>query len=209
MGRTLLTKTSRGKQLQRRRGRTVIVKNTTPLITRKTIDDNSASSESSDDEKYNEDSSSTSSSSSSSSDDSSTSESSNGSDIDTITLEPSETTNPSSASVNNVCDWICEGCAGEKPGSQLVLKQCQHPGGQCEKFIHHLCAVNWAVAHNIEEPGNTCRQHTAGYKQSSEVEKQQRILDQCHVLPDTEALSGHRALPSETAGQILIYPWHS
>ena len=50
----------------------------------------------------------------------------------------------------------------------------------------------------------THRQHTDGYKQSSEVEKKQRILDQCHVLPDTEALSGHRALPSETAGQILI-----
>ena len=202
MGRTLPTKTSRGKQLQRRRGRTVIVKNNAPLIRRESSDDNSASSESSDDKKDNEDSSSTSSSSSSSSDDSSTSESSNGSDIKTNTLEPSETTNPSSASVNNVCDWICEGCAGEKPGSQLVLKQCQHPGGQCEKFIHHLCAVNWAVAHNIEEPGNTCRQHTAGYKQS-QVEKQQRILDQCHVLPDTEALSEHRALPSET-GQILM-----
>ena len=62
-----------------------------------------------------------------------------------------------------VCDWICKGCKGEKPGSKLQLKKCQHPGGQCEKFVHHLCAVNWAVAHQVDEPGNTCREHTTGY----------------------------------------------
>ncbi len=78
-----------------------------------------------------------------------------------------------------------------------MLKQCQHPDEQCEKLVHHLCAVNWAIGHHIEEPGNTCRQHTAGYEQT-EVEKQQRILDQCHVLPNTKVLSGHCALPTET-----------
>ena len=73
-----------------------------------------------------------------------------------------------STSVNEgtvqVCDWLCEGCEGANPGSRLQLKKCQHPGGQCEKFVHHLCAVNWAVAHDVDEPGNTCREHTIGYQ---------------------------------------------
>ncbi len=120
----------------------VILKNNAPLITGKNSDDNSASSESSDDKKDNEDSLSTSSSSLSSSDDSSTSVSLNRSAIKTNMLEPFEKTNQSSVSVNNVCDWICKGCAGKLLGSQLLLKQCQHPGGQCDKLVHHLSAVN-------------------------------------------------------------------
>ena len=96
-------------------------------------------------------------------------------DSDDDTSVSSSSTNPTTKTQEGtppVCDWISEGCKGEKPGSILQLKKCQHHGGKCKKFVHHVCAVNWAYAHLIEEPGNTCREHTTGYRMSTDNAKQ-------------------------------------
>ncbi len=48
------------------------------------------------------------------------------------------------------------------PGHKnLQLKQCQHPGGTCQKLVHHICAVNWGESEGVpDDIGNTCREHT-------------------------------------------------
>jgi hypothetical protein len=73
--------------------------------------------------------------------------------------------------VNPTCDWANEGkCI---PG--LVPMKCQYAGG-CNKFVHHLCTIQWASENNVDEGGiaTLCREHHPEYhqfsKQSSPVD---------------------------------------
>ena len=64
-----------------------------------------------------------------------------------------ECTNPS-------CDWAIEGrCI-----LGLVPIKCQYAGG-CNKFVHHLCTIQWACENNIDEGGiaTLCRDHHPEY----------------------------------------------
>ena len=56
-------------------------------------------------------------------------------------------------------------CLRTDPGYEnLELKRCQHPGGTCQKLVHHICAVNWGQNEGVpDDIGNTCREHTPAY----------------------------------------------
>ena len=45
------------------------------------------------------------------------------------------------------CDW-------EESGLCILIRQqptkkCQHPGGGCANYVHHLCMIQWAFANNM------------------------------------------------------------
>jgi hypothetical protein len=65
----------------------------------------------------------------------------------------------------SVCDWLCEQCIAIIPGNDIILelKKCQHSGGTCKKFVHHICAVTWGAKHGVEDVGNLCQKHAPGY----------------------------------------------
>ncbi len=65
----------------------------------------------------------------------------------------------------SVCDLVCEQCIATIPGNDIILelKKCQHPGGTCKKFVHHICAVTWGEKHSVEHVGNLFRKHAPGY----------------------------------------------
>ena len=62
------------------------------------------------------------------------------------------------------CDW-------EESGLCILIRQqptkkCQHPGGGCANYVHHLCMIQWAFANNIPEDesiGAVCREHCSDY----------------------------------------------
>ena len=59
------------------------------------------------------------------------------------------------------CDWISE---GHCPMGLKPIK-CQYSGG-CNKFVHHICAINWATENNVEEGSiaTLCKQHHPMYQ---------------------------------------------
>ncbi len=64
-----------------------------------------------------------------------------------------------------MCDWANEGRCF--PG--MVPIKCQFSGG-CNKFVHHLCTIKWAVAKNVFEGGiaTLCKEHHHEYQHFSE-----------------------------------------
>ncbi len=60
-----------------------------------------------------------------------------------------------------ICDWANEGRCF--PG--LVPIKCQFSGG-CSKFVHHLCANEWANANDVDVPriATLCREHHPVYQ---------------------------------------------
>jgi len=41
------------------------------------------------------------------------------------------------------CDWYSVHCVRTGPGYEnLELRRCQHPGGKCNRLVHHICAIN-------------------------------------------------------------------
>jgi hypothetical protein len=64
-----------------------------------------------------------------------------------------------------MCDWANEGKCF--PG--MVQIKCQFSGG-CNKFVHHLCTIQWAIANNVDEGGiaTLCKEHHHEYQRFSE-----------------------------------------
>ncbi len=64
-----------------------------------------------------------------------------------------------------ICDWANEGrcCPG------LVPIKCQYSGG-CNKFVRHLCTIQWASANNVAEGeiATLCREHHPEYQRFSQ-----------------------------------------
>jgi hypothetical protein len=83
-----------------------------------------------------------------------------------------------------MCDWANEGRCF--PG--MVLIKCQFSGG-CNKFAHHLCTIQLAVANNVDEGGiaTLCKEHNHEY---------QRFSEQCFTLnPKRNWKTGSRNRP--------------
>ena len=60
-----------------------------------------------------------------------------------------------------ICDWAIEGRCTQS----IVPKKCQHSGG-CDKYVHHLCTIEWAQDNNIDESSilTLCRKHHPEYQ---------------------------------------------
>jgi hypothetical protein len=69
------------------------------------------------------------------------------------------------------CDWISE---GHCPMGLKPIK-CQYSGG-CNKFVHHICAINWATENNVEEGSiaTLCRQHHPMYQKYAMIIENQK-----------------------------------
>ncbi len=63
------------------------------------------------------------------------------------------------------CDWHSVHCVRSGPGYEnLELRKCQHPGGTCNKSVHHICAINWGQSKGVpDDIGYTCREHTPAF----------------------------------------------
>ncbi len=110
-----------------------------------------------------------SSSSSSSASSSSTSSASNSSSEGSVSSEEESGNEADLTSINKnpgiFCDWHSVHCDCSGPGyKNLELKQCQHPGGTCNKLVHHLCTINWGMSKGVpDDIGYTCREHTPAF----------------------------------------------
>ena len=63
------------------------------------------------------------------------------------------------------CDWYSVHCVRTGPGFEnLELRRCQHPGGKCNRLVHHICTINWGQSKGVpDDIGYTCREHTPAY----------------------------------------------
>ncbi len=64
-----------------------------------------------------------------------------------------------------MCDWADEGRCF--PGMVPIKRQFS---GGCNKFVHHLCTIQWAIANNVDEGGiaTLCKEHCHEYQHFSE-----------------------------------------
>jgi hypothetical protein len=67
-----------------------------------------------------------------------------------------------------ICDWAIEGRCNQS----IVPRKCQYSGG-CNKYVHHLCTIEWATENGIEESGiaTLCRQHHPEYQSKCNTKK--------------------------------------
>ncbi len=86
-----------------------------------------------------------------------------------------------------MCDWANEGRCF--PG--MVPIKCQF-SGRCNKFVHHPCTIQWAIANNVDEGriATLCKEHHPEY---------QRFSEQCFTIspkPNWKTGSGNCPLSS-------------
>ncbi len=64
-----------------------------------------------------------------------------------------------------MCDWANEG----RCFPSMVPIKC-HISGGCNRFVYHLCTIQWAVANNVDEGGiaTLCKEHQPEYQCFSE-----------------------------------------
>ena len=97
----------------------------------------------------------------------STSSSSSSSESSVTSEEEShiETDSIIDKSLGIYCDWLPVKCLCNDSGFEnLEVRKCQHPGGTCNKFVHHICAITWGQNNGVtDDIGFTCREHTMAY----------------------------------------------
>ncbi len=76
---------------------------------------------------------------------------------------------PLKTKLDPICDWAIEGRCNQS----IVPKRCQYSRG-CDKYVHHLCTIEWATENGIEESSilTLCRKHHPEYQHKCNTKQQ-------------------------------------